>query len=76
MPDLSPMREPMMAASSGRPDGGEGVVGQFDDIEVAGFKCAEFVGEEVEFLACGLGQLVAGCLVGDGEIDLDVARAG
>ena len=37
---------------------------------------AEAVGEEVVFLGSGLGELVAAGLMGDGEIDLDVAGAG
>ena len=59
-----------------RPGGGQGVVGHFDDVEVRGFRRAEAVGEEVVFLGGGLGELVAGCLVADGEVDLDVAGAG
>ena len=60
----------------GRPDGGEGVVGQFDDVEVAGIREAEAVGEEVVFAGGGLGQRVGRGLMGDGEVDLDVAGAG
>ena len=56
-----------------RPDRGQRVVGQFDHVEVRGFRRAEAVGEEVEFLGGGLGQLIAGGLVADGEIDLHVA---
>ena len=42
-----------------RPDGREGVVGHFDDVEMRGFGCAEAVGEEVVFFGGGLGELVA-----------------
>ena len=35
----------------GPPGGGEGIVGQFDNVQVARFQFAEVVGEEGEFLA-------------------------
>ncbi len=45
-------------------------------VEVRSLGRAEAVGEEVVFLGGGFGDLVAGGLVADGEIDLDVAGAG
>ena len=58
-----------------RPDGRQSVVGKLDDVEAAGFRLAEGVGEEVEFLGGGLGKLVCRRLVADGEVDLHIAGA-
>ncbi len=41
----------------GSPDGGQGVVGEFDDVEVRGFRGAEAVGKEVVLFGGGLGEL-------------------
>ena len=57
----------------GSPGCGEGIVGELNDVEVAGLKSAKAVGEEVELLGGGLRELVGRALVGDGEIDLYVA---
>ena len=45
------------------PDGREGVVGKFDDVEVAALKGAKSISVEGEELACGLGDLVGRSLL-------------
>ena len=47
------------AGELGRPDGGQGVVGHFDDVEAAGLGHAEAVGEEVVLAWLRSGR--AGC---------------
>ena len=59
----------------GSVNGRQRVVGQFDNVQALGLSIAEAVGEEVVFLVGSLRELIAGGLVADGEIDLDVASA-
>ncbi len=60
----------------GGPDGGQGVVGDFNDVEVWCLGFAKVFAEKVELFGSGLGELVAEGLVGDGEVDLHVTGAG
>ena len=58
-----------------RVDGGQGIVGQLDDVDARRGRKAKGVGEEVVFAGGGLRELVGRGLVGDGDVDLDVACA-
>ena len=58
-----------------RVDGGQGVIGQLDDVDAWRGRQAERVGEVVVFAGGGLRELVGRGLVGDGDVDLDVAGA-
>ena len=59
----------------GRVDGGQGVVRQLDNVDARRGRKAEGVGEEVVFAGGGLRELVGRGLVGDGDVNLDVAGA-
>ena len=69
MPDLIGSAGAHDGGEFGRPDGGKGIVGQFDDIEAAAFERAEVVGEEGELLGLRSGRAVGRRLMSNGEID-------